>query len=179
MEQAPVDEVRHGRMTAEPDGDVVVFLVGMRINRWRAVRSWAPVVRAMPRMLKELAARPELGSLDARTYWSGRVFLVVQYWRSFDALEAYAHSHDHEHLPAWRAFAKRARHGGDAVGIFHETYVAGPGRRETIYVGMPAHGLGRAVGLAPVGRRSDRAALRLAGEQRQSTARGAPETVGQ
>ncbi|MGW6306404.1 DUF4188 domain-containing protein, partial [Streptomyces niveus] len=32
-----------GRMTAGAEGDVVVFLVGMRINNFRALRSWWPV----------------------------------------------------------------------------------------------------------------------------------------
>jgi hypothetical protein len=39
------------RMTARIDGDFVVFLIGMRINKpWRPGR-WLPVASAMPRML--------------------------------------------------------------------------------------------------------------------------------
>ncbi|MFG2400036.1 monooxygenase family protein [Streptomyces lydicus] len=41
-----------GRMTADGTGEVVVFLVGTRVNSWRAVRSWLPVCRVMPRMIK-------------------------------------------------------------------------------------------------------------------------------
>ncbi|NHC44477.1 DUF4188 domain-containing protein [Motilibacter aurantiacus] len=150
-----------GRMTAATDDDVVVFLIGMRVNRLRAVRSWLPAALAMPRMLRELWCRPELGMLDARTYYSGRVILVVQYWRSFEHLDAYARAADREHLPAWRAFNKQARSAGDAAGIFHETYLVPGGSRESIYVGMPAYGLGRALGVGPVARRGERAAHRL------------------
>ena len=156
-------EVVPGRMTAAADDDVVVFLIGMRVNRLRAVRSWLPAAAAMPRMLRELAQAPALGLLDARSYVSGRVVMVVQYWRSFEDLDAYARATDREHLPAWRAFNKRMRAAGPAVGIFHETYLVPAGQRETVYVGMPAYGLGRALGVAPVAGRGERAAHRLDG----------------
>ena len=56
-------QVTPGRMTAEMDGDFVVFLIGLRINRWWKVHKWWPVAMAMPRMLRELAAHPESGCL--------------------------------------------------------------------------------------------------------------------
>jgi Monooxygenase af470-like len=46
------------RMTAEVEGDFVVFLIGMRINKPWKVHKWLPVFLAIPRMLKELAAAP-------------------------------------------------------------------------------------------------------------------------
>lgn len=58
----------------------MVFLIGMRINRLRKVRSWWGAFVGMPRMLAELAKHPEDGLLHARTFWSGRTFMVVQYW---------------------------------------------------------------------------------------------------
>ena len=72
-----------GRQTATVDDGVVVFLIGMRINRWRRVRSWLPAFRAMPRMLQELAADPSLGMLGAHSFWAGRTIIAVQYWRSY------------------------------------------------------------------------------------------------
>lgn len=146
--------------TAHGGEEIVVFLIGMRVNRWRQLRSWLPVAAAMPRMLRELAKHPELGLLDARTYVSGRVVLVVQYWRSFELLEDYARAGDREHLPAWRAFNRRARTAGH-VGIFHETYVVPAGSRESIYAQMPAYGLGRAIGTAPISTRGYSAGHRL------------------
>lgn len=132
---------------APPEG-TVVFLIGMRINRLRNVRRWLPVMSAMPAMLRELSADRDSGLLDATTWVSGRTILVRQYWSSFEKLDAYARDHDRRHRPAWHAFNARSR-GNTAVGIYHETYVVGPGRAESIYVNMPAMGLARAVGALP------------------------------
>ena len=74
------------RMTSRIDGDFVVFLIGLRVNKPWKIHKWLPVFLAMPRMLKELAANP------ASEFW-GHVMsprVIVQYWRSFDHLEAYA-----------------------------------------------------------------------------------------
>lgn len=148
------------RQTAVADKDVVVFLIGMRINRLAQVRQWFPVFLAMPRMLRELAARPDLGLLHAQSFLSGRTIQVVQYWRSVEDLHAYSRSGERLHLPAWRAFNRRAR-GNDAVGIFHETYVVPASAQESIAVNMPAQGLLAALGSVPVGRRGQSAAHRL------------------
>ena len=93
------------RMTAEIEGDFVVFLIGMRINKPWKIHKWLPVVLAVPRMLRELAAHPESGFLDH--FMSPRV--IVQYWRSFDHLEAYVRSRDQEHWSAWVAFNNEDR----------------------------------------------------------------------
>ena len=95
----------------------------------------------MPRMLIELGEQPELGLLHARTHFNFPGIMVVQYWRDFDALEAYAKARDHAHLPAWQAFNQAVSSNGD-VGIWHETYVIGPGQYENIYNNMPPLGLG-------------------------------------
>jgi hypothetical protein len=70
------------RMTATIDGEFVVFLIGMRVNQWWNVRAWMPPFLAMPRMLRELYANPELGFLGSQ----GILPVMVQYWRSFDHL---------------------------------------------------------------------------------------------
>ncbi|MDQ1741689.1 MAG: hypothetical protein QOE23_28, partial [Pseudonocardiales bacterium] len=54
--------------TADHDADVVVFLIGMRINRWRSVRHWVPVVFAFLPMIRELLADPDSGCRSVRTY---------------------------------------------------------------------------------------------------------------
>ena len=136
------------RTTADDTEDAVVFLIGMRIGSWWRLRQWLPVFLAMPRMLSELHSS-QLGLLDARTYVSGRVLLVVQYWSSSEALHAYARATDSEHLPAWRAFSRRAAT-SPTVGIYHETYLAPRQSRESVYVSMPAHGLAAAVGSTPM-----------------------------
>ena len=129
-------------MTARIDGDFAIFLIGMRINNPLLIHKWLPVVTAMPRMMKELYQRPELGLLS-HEMWFGRTMIIVQYWRSMDALLRYAKAKDLEHLPAWQKFNKAVGTSGD-VGIWHETYLVGPGSYENIYANMPAFGLGKA-----------------------------------
>jgi hypothetical protein len=129
------------RRSAEIDGDFVVLVIGTHVNRWRDVRAWLPVFRAMPRMVRELEARPELGLMKAYGGWVFGGPTYIQYWRSYDALVAYARSADAEHLPAWRAFNRATRRSPDSVGIFHETYRVSAGQWETIYGAMPEIGL--------------------------------------
>ena len=45
------------RMTVKLEGDFVVFLIGMRINKFWKIHQWLPVARAMPRMPDELRAK--------------------------------------------------------------------------------------------------------------------------
>jgi len=121
----------------------VLFLIGMRLNNLLAVGKWLPVARAMPRMLAELSKKPESGLLFYRSYFSGRVILVQEYWESFDKLLAYAHDRAGQHFPAWAAF-NRAIGSDGSVGIWHETYLVEPGKSECVYVNMPRFGLAAA-----------------------------------
>lgn len=155
--------VLQGRRTSDLEDreGVVVFLIGMRVNRFRQFWRWIPVLGAMPRMLAELAKDPSHGLLGRpRTFVSGRVVMVVQYWRSFEDLERYARDPQAHHLPAWRAFNRRVRD-NRAVGIFHETYRVGASDAETVYVNMPAFGLADATSAIQVHRGRQTAAQRL------------------
>ena len=131
----------YARRSADIEGDFVVLVIGTHVNRWRDVRAWLPVIRAMPRMVRELERRPELGLLKAYGGWMFGGPTYIQYWRSYDQLVAYARSAEAEHLPAWRAFNRATRAHGDAVGVFHETYRVSAGQWETIYGAMPEIGL--------------------------------------
>jgi hypothetical protein len=94
----------------------------------------------MPRMLKKLKARPEPGFL-------GRVqsgLTRVQYWRSFEYIQAYARAPNGRHWPARVAFNKRTGRGRGDIGIWHETYLVRAGAYGAIYSGMPAQRLGAA-----------------------------------
>jgi hypothetical protein len=145
--------IRRERLTAQMDGDFVVFLIGMRINKIWKIHKWFPVVRAMPRMLRELMTTPDSGLLSYEM-WFGRTTIMVQYWRSTEQLLAYAANKDAEHLPAWRAFNQSVGTTGD-VGIWHETYKISPGSFENVYANMPPFGLGKAGTLYPAsGKRS-------------------------
>ncbi|MGX2994296.1 DUF4188 domain-containing protein [Streptomyces sp. JNUCC 64] len=156
-------ELIEGRVAADAEGEVVVFLIGMRINRWRAVRDWLPAARAMPAMIRELVADPASGLLGHQRLRGGaRLFYLVQYWESREKLLGYAARPDALHRPAWAAFNRRVRDGRGSVGVWHETYVVPAGAHESIYVDMPAFGLGAVHGTVPVERRGNRARERFA-----------------
>ena len=133
------------RMTVEMDGEFVVFLIGMRVNKPWKIHKWLRMIFAMPRMLKELDAHPEAGCLGH----SGLGKVIVQYWRSFEHLEAYARAKDKTHWPAWVDFNRRVGNSRGDVGIWHETYLVKPGNFEAIYSGMPPFGLGKVGKLVP------------------------------
>jgi hypothetical protein len=151
-----------GRYSASIDGDFVVFLIGMRVNRPLRVKSWWPVFVAMPRMIKELEADPSSGFLGASRGLMSTGPTLIQYWRSFEDLERYARDPDQEHLPAWREFNQRIRDNGD-VGIWHETFRVRAGEYESIYGNMPRVGLAQAGDHAPLG--STSTAARRIGER--------------
>ncbi len=152
-------EIYSERMTAELDDDVVVFLIGLRINKLWKIHKWLPVILAMPKMLKELYANPELG-FRSQESWFGRTTIMVQYWESFERLENYAKSRDSNHLPAWKEFNKKIGKSGD-VGIWHETYVVKRGACESIYANMPKFGLAKVGAHVPVAGKMESAKGRL------------------
>lgn len=148
------------RMTHEYEGELVVFLIGMRINKpWRP-DLWLPVFNAMPGMLRELAADTESGMLGSRAIMDPRGPWLVQYWNSVDKLYDYASNSSAHHRPAWTRFNRLARKAPAAVGVWHETFTVA--QAESIYVGMPkVSGLAKATTSIPVTRRLDRARDRI------------------
>ncbi len=138
-----------GRMTDNHAGPLVVFVIGMRINHFHKVGKWLPVLRAMGPMIEELSRDADSGFLGTEfALCSLRQILLLQYWRDFDALEAYARDRQAKHWPAWSAFNKAIGNDG-TVGIYHETYTVAAGGHETVYGNMPPFGLGRFAGLVP------------------------------
>jgi hypothetical protein len=152
-------KVVNDRMCAQVDGEAVVFLIGMRFNKLWKIHKWLPVVIAMPKMLRELEQKPDLGLLNHHL-WLGRTTIVLQYWRSVEQLNAYAKSRDRAHLPAWAAFNRAIGKSGD-VGVWHETYRIKEGNYETIYVNMPPFGLGKATKSVSASGRRESAAGRM------------------
>ena len=152
-------KVFNGRYTADVEGDFVVFLIGMRINKPRDVRGWWPTFAAMRPMIKELEAQPELGLMHAQLAWIGGP-AVVQYWRSFEQLDRYARNSVMTHLPSWREWNRTARVSG-AVGIWHETYKVHAGEYEAIYGNMTRAGLTLAGDHVPLAVKGRSAAKRI------------------
>jgi hypothetical protein len=141
-----------GRCTAEVEGDFVVFLIGMRVNKPWLPWKWWPTVRSMTPMLKSLHADPAKGLLGARrALLLGVGPTVIQYWRSVEDLDRFAKDATDEHSPMQRWFNTKVGYDGD-VGIWHETYVVRAGDYEAIYGNMPAVGLAAATEHVSVGK---------------------------
>ena len=148
-----------GRVTASINGDFVVFIIGMRINKWWNPASFLQPLTAMRPMLTELkAAGPDSGLLH---FERPGMLTFIQYWRSFEHLEAYARNPDQKHWPAWVEFNRRFRNRRGDVGIWHETYLVKAGQYEAIYSGMPPMGLALAGHRSVVADTTDSARDRL------------------
>jgi hypothetical protein len=149
--------VRAGRWTAEIDGDFVVFLIGARPSL-RHPAAWFKDLggrRGMKHMLDWLVDHPDKGLLGYEMGFP----VIVQYWRSFEHLEAFARDAEDPHLEAWRTYWKRV--GNTArTGIWHETFLVRAGEYEAVYGNMPPIGLGKVGALVPIAE-SSRARLRL------------------
>jgi Domain of unknown function (DUF4188) len=149
--------VMQGRYLAEIDGDFVVFLIGARFDVLHPVRTLRDLGgrRGMGHMLKYLVEHPERGLLG----FEMGLPTIVQYWRSFEHLEAFARDESDPHLQVWRNYWRRVGRTARS-GIWHETFLVRAGEYEAIYGNMPPHGLGKAGRLVPANE-SSTARLRL------------------
>ena len=159
--------VRNGRHTADldavPGDELVVFLIGMRVNRPWSVASWWPVFTAMPRMLRYLEQRPEKGLLGYHQAFLPAP-MVVQYWRSFADLERFARDRDDPHLEPWRQFNRRVAGRQGDVGIWTRPTGCAPRHRDDLRQhARPRSGRGRGHGAHPARPRS--AAARIGARQ--------------
>ena len=110
-EEGAMAKLAGRRMAAEIDGDFVVFLIGARPNsKLRLLQAFLDLGgrRGMKHMLDHLVAHPEKGLLG---YEMG-LPTIVQYWRSFDHLEAFAKNTDDPHLDVWRNYWRRVGKSG-------------------------------------------------------------------
>ena len=153
-----------GRHAAEIEGDFVVFLIGARFEPRHPLRTFADLGgrRGMRHMLDYLTKHPERGLL---AYEMG-LPTIVQYWRSFEHLEAFAKNTDDPHLAAWRNYWRRV--GKDnRSGIWHETFLVRAGEYEAVYANTPVRGLAKAGRLVPLSGSSS-ARTRLGSRSRTS-----------
>ena len=144
--------VHQGRYGAEIDGDFVVFLIGARLNSplrvLASLRDLGGRRRGMQAMLDAAMADPEKGLLGYRLGFP----TIVQYWRSFEHLEAFARDPGDLHRPTWLNFYRRNTDGRS--GIWHETYLVRAGEYEAIYNDTPVAGLAAAGRAVPIDQNS-------------------------
>jgi Domain of unknown function (DUF4188) len=151
----------HGRHVADISdlGDeVIVFILGMRINRPLKVGLWLPVMNAMHGMVRYLEDHPDKGLLGYQAAFVPP--FMIQYWRSFEQLAEFARNTDDPHLEPWRRFNRRVGKSGN-VGIWHETYRVKTSDIETAYSNMPPYGLSAVTDLMPVPPGKHSAAARM------------------
>ena len=124
-------KINEGRRTAHIEGDFVVFLIGARFNSKlhlaRSLKDLGGRRRGMQAMLDYLVAHPEKGLLG---YEMG-LKTIVQYWRSFEQLEAFAKNADDPHLEVWQG-----QRGGHRRG---RPFGPRPAARRRPHLTAPAH----------------------------------------
>jgi hypothetical protein len=157
-----MNRVFPGRYTANVSEPFVVFLIGMRVNQFWAIKKWLPVARAMGPMMQALSQHPEKGLLGAHMFFRGWPLetCMVSYWRSFDDLTRFARAESDPHWQAWQRFMREVGADG-SVGIWHETYQMDAANCECIYGNMPAFGLAAATSHVPVSERTRTAKARM------------------
>ncbi|CAN5911255.1 DUF4188 domain-containing protein [soil metagenome] len=135
--------------------ELCLIRLGIQARRLRAV----PYVRRLGKAIDQSAAEAiasGAGLLHSERFLIGwNHFGVWQYWKDFEALEAWSHRPPHSDW--WRGLLDRARTRGD-VGVYHETYLVPRRNVESIYldcqpVGLAAFGtLSAPVGALTAGR---------------------------
>lgn len=154
-----MSKVIMGRMTHHYEGELVVFHIGMQINRWWRPDVWISAFLAMPGMLRELSEDEDSGLLGYELLFGRGGPYVVQYWSSVDKLYAYSTAPSQKHRPAWTKFNQAVRKTPGVMGVWHETFLVE--RAESIYVSTREMGLAKASELVAVGGRQDRARARF------------------
>ncbi len=141
--------INRGRWSADIEGDFVVFLIGAAIHDPELAAPVVNLLAAMVEMLDELEEDPTGGLLGYEVFGAlGGV--IVQYWRSFDALESYAKNPTARHAPVWRAWNQLADDERAGAAIWHETFRVAAGQYEAVYQNMPVTGLQKAGAAVPV-----------------------------
>ena len=106
--------------------DLVVIYLGMRVNSLTGVRT---LLGFGPKISDAVSARPDGLLLHENLLYSLRHLGMRQYWRDFEALEAWSRSEPHRMW--WQKFLRDS--GG--TGFWHETYFR-RGGIEAVYVDM-------------------------------------------
>jgi hypothetical protein len=136
-------------MAAEIEGDFVLYIDGFRLDRLRAIHTWFRAGRKIAAMFEELADDPDSGFLGYQPALQGvRGGGSIQFWRSLEDLQLFAHEPNDMHVLAWKWVNENVRNG--EVGFWAEIYLIEDGNYETFYREMPPKGLGSPTRLVPM-----------------------------
>lgn len=113
--------VRKGRRAALGHSGMVVFVIGMRINRWYRIDLWLPTLTAMSKMLKELHENDHHhGYYGGESYgmfclFFGYPSLQITYWESVEKVHAFSTGKTHK--TSMRKFMEAMKRAKGAVGV--------------------------------------------------------------
>lgn len=138
-------DIRAGNQTIDSNSDLVLLLIGARVNRFWLLPFSLPILSKMQNMLSELIADPNSGLLGVQSLGMAG---MVQYWKSMDHLLRYAASQQHEHRPTAKKYYQKIFK-NQAVGVWHECFFVRAGHYEAFYSNMPAFGMGRFKNVVP------------------------------
>ena len=148
--------------------DLVVVYLGMRVNAWTGVKT---LLGMGPQIKDSVGQKPDGLLLHEGFIMSLFPLHLVkrQYWRDFDALEAWSRSAPHRDW--WRDFLRSSR----GTGFWHEAYFM-RGGMEAVYDDVAVRlGFGQFAPLAPARGPmfSARSRAKLAGEARPAVVKEA------
>lgn len=147
------------RMAAEIDGDFVIYINGMRLNKFRAVHKYLRAGLEAAKMFEELEKDPDSGFLGyVPAYMGLRSGAAIQYWRSLEDIRRFAHDPDDRHVPAWQWYNEEVGANGE-LGFWAELYVIEDGNYETFYRNMHPVGLGEIGEFVPMSNHQRRLGL--------------------
>lgn len=142
-----------GKFTVDLDGDFVVFIIGFYLDPprwWWRLPVFVKAGAAMAAIKKELREHPEFGCLLVEHTEQLGMFnpsTLIQIWRSYDDLAAYARTRMGKHLGTWMMWDSKAQGFKDGeipgVGIFHESYLVKAKQYEAVYRNTPRIGLAK------------------------------------
>ncbi|WP_434530111.1 DUF4188 domain-containing protein (plasmid) [Haloarcula sp. NS06] len=145
-----MDAIIPERMAAEIDGECVIYINGMRLNKLRALPKYLHAGLEAGRMFKRLEADPDSGFLGYLPAYMGlRSGAAIQYWRSLEDIRRFARDPDGPHIPAWKWYNEEIGNNGE-LGFWAELYVVKDGSFETFYRNVPPTGLGEHGTLVPM-----------------------------
>ena len=123
----------------ESVSELCLIRLGIQIRKWTAFRFALGLSRAIDVSAIE-AIRDQVGLLHSEQFrFNLHHHGVLQYWQSFETLEAWSHSAPHAEW--WRMAVDRMRTKGD-LGIYHETYLVPGAQVESISMNCVPAGLG-------------------------------------
>ncbi len=131
-------DIIQGRKTVHNQQELVVLLIGARINKWWLLPLALPILAKMRSMQRELLADPASGLLAIQSFGS----VDVMYFRSAEDVTRYANDRKQTHQPTAKRFFQKLFQ-NQAVGVWHETFVVPAGNYESVYLNMPRHGMGQ------------------------------------